>query len=493
MRKLPGMTQQKLRVLTQIFGAAALFCVCTLSCGKPAMTAAERAKGALLAQQYCASCHMLPQPAELDANSWKMVLDSMGEFLGMRRENSSVSLFENPKAVGSVKPQIAQTDWQVLRQYFVSQSANRPQPIADQAPACSQHFKAVPVDYALPGAIITWVEIDPICQCIHFADASRGELLTADFAGKITRRLKIGYAVTGAATLAGSKYFVAAKNLLPNDDATGILFTLIGDRVVILQNDLIRPVFLSAHNGKLIVSEFGNLSGRLSAFSHGGKSTRKILSEKPGYMATTVDRNNNLIALRAQADEAIVHIDDAKNAASENILIRFSPTWGSTSMQYSQLGTDKKEFLITSHGDNGDLPTMPYKPQHGIRIYEKTGAGWVNTFFYLLPGAYKVMATDLDADGQTDMAAIAYFTTKAPQESPTFRLLLRRNNTFEPCSVPEADSGQWITMDVRDGNRDGRSDIVLGAAYTDQFKLSTVKGRHDNIVILLSQPTQTPR
>ena len=436
---------------------------------------------------------MIPQPAELDADSWRLVLDSMGEFLGMQRENNTISLFENPKAVGSVKPTIAKADWQILKQYFISQSANRPEPVSDNAPVCGQRFKAVPVDYALPGAIITWVEIDPLCQCIHFADASRGELLTANLEGKITHRLKIGYAVTGAATLAGIKYYVAAKNLLPNDDATGILFTLMGDRIVILQNDLIRPVHISAHNGKLIISEFGNLSGRLSVFSNGGKSARQILSAKPGYMATTVDRDKTLIALRAQADEAIVRIGNSKNASSENIMIRFSPTWGSTSMQYSQFGTDNKEFLVTSHGDNGDLPTMPYKPQHGIRIYEKAGDRWVNTFFYHLPGAYKVMATDLDADGQTDMAAIAYFTTKAPQESPTFRLLMRRNNTFEPCSVPEADSGQWITMDMHDGNRDGRSDIVLGAAYTDQFKLSTVKGRHDNILILLSQPTETPR
>ncbi|HMH31797.1 MAG TPA: VCBS repeat-containing protein, partial [Puia sp.] len=84
-------------------------------------------------------------------------------------------------------------------------------------------------------------------------------------------------------------------------------------------------------------------------------------------------------------------------------------------------------------------------------------------YFYPIHGCYKVMARDFDGDGDLDIAAISFFADygRYPQEG--FIYLENKGNwNFEPFSLPETESGRWLTMDAGDLDGDGKPDIILG-------------------------------
>ena len=92
------------------------------------------------------------------------------------------------------------------------------------------------------------------------------------------------------------------------------------------------------------------------------------------------------------------------------------------------------------------------------------------------------MARDYDGDGDLDIAAISFFADYEHQPEEGFVYLKNEGNfNFSPYSVPEAQSGRWLTMDVGDLDKDGKIDIVLG-----NFSLgsSTLKSN--------GEPSQTP-
>ncbi|HRP69431.1 MAG TPA: hypothetical protein PLY93_07865 [Turneriella sp.] len=373
---------------------AAVICLITLSCR-------DKDLGVKTAQKYCTNCHALPLPADLDKESWGLVLDSMGTFIGIPSQNKSRPLFRAAANTVIPKRTITDSEWQALSDYFISGAHQDEQPPKENAKMCNVSFQKTEIRIDSPVQAITWVELDAACNCLRFAEGIQGDLFEADLKGKIRKKIHVGYSVTGSVEIHGKKYFVAAKNLLPNDDPSGILFTLNGQTPKILRNDLIRPVYITSFtdNNKvpfLIISEFGHTQGRLSKINLTNYE-RTTLSDLSGYISSLINGKGELLALRAQADEAIVQF-----APNIKNLIRFSPSWGSTSIAWTTFDAQNKEYLVTSHGDNGDLPDMPYKPAHGIRVYENIDNNWAQKYFYPMPGAYKVMTGKFFEKQKTD-------------------------------------------------------------------------------------------
>ena len=70
---------------------------------------------------------------------------------------------------------------------------------------------------------------------------------------------------------------------------------------------------------------------------------------------------------------------------------------------------------------------------------------------------------DYDGDGDLDIAAISFFADYANQPEEGFVYLENRGDfNFEASSLPETQSGRWITMNAGDLNGDGKPDLVLG-------------------------------
>lgn len=91
-------------------------------------------------------------------------------------------------------------------------------------------------------------------------------------------------------------------------------------------------------------------------------------------------------------------------------------------------------------------------------------------------GCFKAMARDFDGDGDLDIAAICFFADY--QHRPEEGFVYLQNNgdyNFKPYSIPETQSGRWLTMDAGDLNGDGKTDIVLGNFTAPAMMSSSVQ------------------
>jgi hypothetical protein len=90
--------------------------------------------------------------------------------------------------------------------------------------------------------------------------------------------------------------------------------------------------------------------------------------------------------------------------------------------------------------------------------------GFTESWFYPLPGATKATARDFDADGDLDLACIAYYCDYPHSPQGGFVYLENLGDlNFEASTFAESDAGRWLTMDVGDLHGDDGADIVLGA------------------------------
>ena len=125
---------------------------------------------------------------------------------------------------------------------------------------------------------------------------------------------------------------------------------------------------------------------------------------------------------------------------------------------------DGKLDLIVSNGDNGDF-ALPLKSYHGIRLYLNDGGNrFTEAFFHPMHGAYKAVARDFDADGDLDLAAIAFYPDFEQERPESFVYLENQGGMkFTASTCAESDAGRWMVMDVGDLDGDGDEDLALGS------------------------------
>lgn len=461
---------------------------------------ASTLSGKELAVTHCSRCHAFVAPELLTKELWKKnVLPAMGHRLGIYNNGIRPDSLFDKGVSGSIarnadifpeRPILARADWQKIEQYFVDNAPDTiPPPTRKRSIRKGlKHFRYRETLFSHQAPLTTFVKILPGKRGLVFADAkARKNILTF-----LTSGLKENFSIPLESTPVqfdekqNEIYLTTAgRGMFPSDAPDGALqrwikkdsgkgYTLAN---TVLSN-LKRPVCTA--NGDLnkdglediVVCEFGSHTGQLAWYENNGKGayTQHVLRDKPGAITAIIKDANkdglpDIYVLMAQGDEGIfLYENQGGGNFKEKRLLTFLPLNGSQYIELADFNKDGLDDIVYVCGDNADK-TPVLKNYHGIYIFLNGGnAGFKQSYFYQMNGAYKAMVRDYDKDGDLDIAAISFFPDYVHYPEESFIYLENKGNlTFDDYSFPEATKGRWMVMDAGDIDADGDIDIALGS------------------------------
>lgn len=486
----------------------------TLGCNK-------QSEGEKLAQTYCASCHVFPEPTLLDKATWKNnIMPVMARQLGLQIVSGEVypdiQRSENGKfeSVSSISPE----DWAKIVAYY-QENAPEKLPAQSREPisAITDLFsvKAISIPQSsFPS--LTYIKIDSTNQQIYAASDAMLSVFDKNTQTVMAQKVKetivdidFGNSLQKAGNRVG--YFTNIGILNPNDLTEGSLFSFdfsgkntfkIGKKLV---DSIPRPVQSIAvdldKDGLIdqLICGYGNKNGVLFWQKNLGNNKYKKLTIRafPGAIKAYIDDVNkdglpDIWVLFAQAQEGIfLFTNKGKGAGGVPLFetkefLRFSPVHGSSFFELVDLNHDGFKDILYTSGDNADYTTHVLKPYHGVYGYLNDGHNnYTQAFFYPINGCFKALARDFDKDGDIDIATIAYFPDFTHQPKEGFIYLENKGNfSFKASSIKEVNAGNWLVMDAADLDADGDEDIVLG--NFDRKKRGKVnESKKDTSILLL--------
>ena len=452
-------------------------------------------KGEVLAAQYCQSCHMLPDPAMVDAKTWeKGVLPEMGPRLGVfsfgfqrypsRRHDSNL-----PPDFYPSKPVVTPEQWQYILEYYaatapdsLSSTPAHQQPIAMGLPLFSVEMPAY--TYYSPATSLVKVQPTQSGRQLLVGDAITQTLYQINPQLQPFDSLNRIGAIVDATWLDTALLVCNIGILNPNNGTSGQAQSIAIGQDGKLQKDtatlfknLRRPVQLTAadlnNDGKedYLVCEFGYMTGALTWMENKGANQyeRHVLRPLPGALKAYIHDYNkdglpDIWVLMAQGEEGVfLYTNKGNGQFAEKQVLRFPPVYGSSYFELADFNKDGYPDIVYTCGDNADYSPI-LKPYHGVYIFLNDGHNrFTQRYFYPIHGCYKAIARDFDGDGDLDIATIAFFPDFKNRPEEGFVYLENKGNfQFQPYSLPQTQMGRWLTMDAGDLDGDGRLDLVLG-------------------------------
>lgn len=444
--------------------------------------------GKALAEQYCGSCHLPPDPALLDSTTWiDDVLPNMALKLGIRVWNRNSYYVVQDSSHPAILPY---AQWMELVNYYRLTAPKKLQPAKAPVPlekdwSSFRLQKPVWKDTATI-ATTTLVKTDTITGAVYSGDGN-GNLYRWDkeLTPVLIRRLPSPPVdIYFQKENDGREHAIVTciGHLHPSDIADGEIRDIRLDETgtandVILAGGLPRPVravpgdFNKDGLTDWIVCGFGFNNGGLYLLQQTSRGTfvKKSIREVPGAEQAAVGDFNHdgwpdVMVLFAQADEGIwLFLNDHHGGFRERNLLRFPPVWGSTSFQLADFNHDGLPDILYTCGDNGDFSQV-LKPYHGMYIFLNEGNfRFKQAYFYPVNGCTKAVAADFGGNGRADIFTIAFFADfrNNPEESFIY-FEQDRPMHFIPHAVPVYPFGRWLTMDLSYSGHPAVPKIVLG-------------------------------
>ena len=452
--------------------------------------------GEQLANAYCGSCHLKPDPSILDQKTWvENVLPDMRKRLGLYlEEDFGVDLPEDvgvPKGIYSKVQLIQREDWQKILDYYQENSPKSPLPqLVKKLPK-----KGIPgfeliqpeYDFVYPN-LTTMLRIHPKTGQLWIGNRFRTVFILDPEKG-FQRMDSIATSIAPVEILwnSDSEFELLTMGLMdPSNDSIGSLikYTRKGGQWMeeMIKDSLMRPVhFLKLdlngdNRSEYVISQFGNHLGKLSLNSD--SQPEKILSSFPGARRTISrdldqDGDLDLAVQMTQSRESIrAFINDGKGDFREKTLLEFHPAFGSSDFRLEDMNGDGFDDIILVNGDNADQ-SLVLKNYHGVRIFLNDGENnFEETWFYPMHGASGLEVDDFDGDGDLDLFAIAFFPD--PKQSPRQDLIYFRQESdgdFSPFIMAKGIDSNWLTITKGDLDLDGDQDVVVGSfEFDDLYK-----------------------
>lgn len=438
---------------------------------------------------YCGTCHQIPSPSDLPSSIWReTILPRMGWRLGVYNAEMTRKAVIALDPVGLSKadyaviypeePLVSPQDWQSIKDYYLGAS---PATLATDTVALAGTTELF--NPRFPNAFIsppagTLVQIAPAGKGILYGDANKKRLYYFDQNLVVRSELEIGEGITAYRRgTNGSTYATVIGSFSPTDAKLGSVWEFLPNgktRKII--DGLARPTDLVVVDAdgdgqeELIITEFGKLAGRLSWFKPTASGWEAhTLTSSPGAVSVKIadlDRDNHpdLLVLFAQGDERIVAYFNRPTGFESRTLLRFPPSYGSSSLNTFDWNQDGLMDLVYTAGDNADYVPI-IKPYHGVYLFLQQPDGtFEQEWFQYLPGAYAAEVADFDGDGDLDVTATSFFPDFLRQ--PSQGLVYFEQTTpgkFSPHALPSSKMGRWIRLSSGDLDQDGDLDLLTAS------------------------------
>jgi len=448
-----------------------------------ASCASKETKEARLAQQHCGSCHLFPEPALLDKQTWdKHVLPQMAFRMGL--DLSPLMTLDPADAPFVIQALpgidlVTQEEFESIRQYFLREAPDSLQAGPAFNSANLEQFEAnalrLPTFEGSP--VISMITADTLSQKIWIS-TRQSQLLAYDYDWILRDSMQLSSPASSMLFRAGVSPLVSAMGIMdPNDQPKGQILRYNGQgNTELVADSLKRPVHVEEGDlngdGKddLVVCAFGNYGGELVVLENVDDGyVPHVISFLPGARKVIVqdfnnDRRSDILVLFTQGDEQISLMTNAGNFNFRiTTLLRFSPVMGSSYFEIADFNQDGNWDILYTNGDNADYSII-LKPYHGVHIYLNDGRNqFKESWFHYMPGASKALARDFDKDGDLDIAAISFFPDFEKNPEQGFIYFRNDGNGFSPQTTPLGASGRWLVMDALDIDSDSDLDILLGA------------------------------
>jgi cytochrome c553 len=437
-------------------------------------------EGEVLAKQYCASCHVFPEPSLLPKDVWiNKVLPNMATRLGLMMaypySNLSPADVDTLMSVHMVpaEPLLSEKRMLQIVKYYTD---NAPEKAIKQTEKILGDLNLFNLkEVKLNNTNAKNVLLKPLDGNIYMSFEEKG---TFTYDVKTQKATNINYAISSdVATWKNSLFMfdltsIQAHNM-PKDKILEVKNT--SKIPVQILEGLTRPVSMDIadinadNKPDFIIAEFGDYLGSLSLFISTKTGYKKqVLRNEPGavkvyFKDVNKDGNLDIAVLMSQGKEQIVFYINLKDGFQEKIIATYPSSYGSNYMIFKDLDGDKIDEIILTNGDNADVSSS-LKAYHGIRILKNKGnLNYLESWFFPFYGASAVDVADFDNDGDLDLVAISHFADFTNSGSPNVIYFENKENLkFEAFSFNTPLIGRPLTLAVLDLDKDNDQDILIG-------------------------------
>lgn len=469
--------------------------------------------GEELVAKHCTSCHLAPVPEQLPREAWPFVLRWMGNYLGFRDTDDGLEGIVNLDIVPEEKI-IGSGDFSKIEDYFLERSRPQQEMFAsdtrEYAPTTAFTAK-YPIKDVAGGEFVSTVRFDPYSAFtfVGFGTENNRRLemynrrfeKVADFKMKSEPIHLVPFEGGFRLSLIGDFFFDRGEGevyeVRPGREGKLDIRQLIKGYNRLTQShaadfnqdgrkDLLMVGFGQGHIGRTSV---------VHKLEKGAYGDEKILFSASGSLCAEVrDFDDNglpdiMLLVAQEHQELLLFLNRGNGEFEKKLLHKEYAGFGYNHFTLADLDGDERIDIVTSSGNNMEILDAPLKAQHGVRILLNRGdLKWEEKYFFPLHGAIKTIADDFDKDGDTDIAAIAFYPDW-DQEPPATFVYLRNEGSlkFTPSTLPKENWGRWMVMDAADVNGDGYQDLILGAAYIDKG----IAPRHEDRYEALARQSQS--